>query len=30
MPKLESKRTVSRRSVFDWIKTVEDAGKHKD
>ena len=22
-------RTVSRRSVFDWIKTVEDAEKHK-
>ena len=22
-------RTISRRSVFDWIKTVEDAEKHK-
>lgn len=27
--KAGEKRTVSRRSVFDWIKTVEDAEKHK-
>ncbi|RYL25170.1 Mu transposase C-terminal domain-containing protein [Acinetobacter piscicola] len=27
--KAGNKRTVSRRSVFDWIKAVEDAEKHK-